>query len=116
MRPGELLDRLTGGQRVFGEPFEKDGVTVITAATVYAGGGLGVGVPIIPPDDKTSGGGEGGGGGLIARPVGAYVIKDGKVRWEPAFDVNRFILGAQILGVIALLITARLIRRRSRGR
>ena len=32
---------------------------------------------------------EGGGIGLIARPAGAYVIKDGVVQWQPAFDLNR---------------------------
>jgi len=32
---------------------------------------------------------EGGGIGLIARPAGACVIKDGVVRWQPAFDLNR---------------------------
>lgn len=114
MRPGELLDRLTGAQRVFGEPFEKDGTTVITATVIYAGGGMGVGEPARDSDDKTSGGGEGGGGGVVARPIGAYVIKDGKVRWEPAIDVNRLVLGGQILAALALLVLARIIGRRSR--
>ena len=31
MPAGELIERLTGAQRAYGEPFEKDGVTVITA-------------------------------------------------------------------------------------
>jgi hypothetical protein len=26
---------------------------------------------------------------VIARPAGAYVIKDGRVWWRPAVDVNR---------------------------
>ena len=34
--------------------------------------------------------------GVSGRPVGAYVIKDGKVSWEPALDLNRIILGGQI--------------------
>nr|BFE80314.1 hypothetical protein GCM10020093_029150 [Planobispora longispora] len=50
-----------------------------------------------------------------------FVIKDGDVRWQPAVDVNRIVLGGQIVGVI-LLLTARAIvrmtvkrRRRRRG-
>lgn len=71
-------------KRVYGAPYERDGITVIPAAAVGggAGGGSGEG-----PEEGQSGGG--GGFGLAARPVGAYVISDGEVRWEPAVDVNR---------------------------
>ena len=55
--------------RVFGEPHEQDGVTVIPAATVRGGGGGG-------GDSEDNGGG---GFGLMAKPAGAYVIKDGEV-------------------------------------
>ncbi len=41
--------------------------------------------------------------GLTARPVGAYVIKDGTVTWEPAFDLSRVVLRGQLVGVVALL-------------
>jgi hypothetical protein len=53
---------------------------------------------------------------VIARPVGAYVIKDGTVRWEPAVDVNRIVLGGQILGglVLLVLVLFRITRRRAR--
>jgi hypothetical protein len=33
--------------------------------------------------------------GLTAIPVGAFVIRDGVLRWRPAVDVNRVVLGAQ---------------------
>ena len=71
--------------RVFAEPYEKDGVTVIAAATVVGGGGGGGG------HDERGQEGEGGGLGVIARPAGAYVIKDGRVWWRPAVDVNRLV-------------------------
>ena len=60
--------------RVFGEPFEKNGVTVIPAASVRggAGGGSGEG-----PEGTGKGGGTG--FGLSARPAGAYVIRNGQV-------------------------------------
>src|SRR5687768_5420934 len=78
-------------KRVYGEPFEKDGVTVIPAATVRgaAGGGTGEG-----PEGFGKGGGTG--FGLSARPTGAYVIRNGQVTWQPALDLTRVIIGAQV--------------------
>jgi uncharacterized spore protein YtfJ len=80
-------------RRVFGEPYEKDGVTIIPAATVAGGGGGGGG------HDEAGQEGEGGGFGIAARPAGAYVVKDGKVRWRPAVDVNRLFatIGAVVI-------------------
>jgi uncharacterized spore protein YtfJ len=74
-------------RRVFGEPVERDGVTVIPAALVAAGGGGGGG------HDTDGQEGEGGGFGLAAYPAGAYVIKNGTVRWIPAVDLNRILIG-----------------------
>jgi len=92
-------------KRAFGEPYEKNGVTVITAAGVLGGGGAGSGEA---PGDQ--GEGSGGGFGVIARPVGAFVIKGDQVSWQPAIDVNRAILGGQILAVIALLTLRTVVR------
>ncbi|GGK66476.1 hypothetical protein Sme01_10730 [Sphaerisporangium melleum] len=97
----EFFEHLSGAQRVYGQPYEKDGATVIPAVSVHAGGGFGQG----DVRGQVSGG-RGGGGGTIARPVGAYVIKDGRVSWEPAVDVNRIVLGAQILAGLALVVFA----------
>ncbi len=97
-------------KRVFGEPYEKDGVTIITAARVSGGGGGGSG-----GDDK-GGKGSGGGFGLSASPVGAYVIKDGKVTWMPAVDVNRVIIGGQLVAILMLLTFRGMMRRRMRQR
>jgi len=109
----EQLARLTDNasvRRVYGEPYERDGVTIIPAAVVRAGAGLGRGSSAQPP----AGDGEGGGVGLTARPVGAYVIKDDTVTWQPAFDLSRVVLGGQLVGVVALL-TLRWIVRARRG-
>jgi uncharacterized spore protein YtfJ len=111
-----LRDSLTVG-RVFGEPYERDGVTVIPAATVRGAAGGGAGKRTAPSGESRgegSGGdeGEGGGLGLIARPAGAYVIKDGEVTWHPAVDVNR-IVALGIVGWVAVAwVLARSIRRR----
>ena len=77
-------------RRVYGEPYERNGVTVIPAASVMGGVGGGSGDQ---PDGTTGGGG---GFGVKARPVGAYVIRGEQVDWEPALDLNRVILGGQV--------------------
>ncbi len=86
--------------KVFGEPFEKDGVTFIPAARVMGGGGGGTGT-----DDEGQQG-EGGGFGMNARPAGAFVIRDGNVTWRPAVDPNTVIVGAVIVTVVLLLTRA----------
>ncbi|MET8145963.1 spore germination protein GerW family protein [Sphaerisporangium sp. NPDC005288] len=95
----EFFEHLSGAQRVYGQPYEKDGATVIPAVSVRAGGGFGQG-----DVGSQVRGGMGGGGGAIARPVGAYVVRDGEVSWAPAVDVNRIVLGAQILAGLALIV------------
>jgi hypothetical protein len=35
------------------------------------------------------------------------VIKDGDVKWKPAVDVNRIILGSQVVTLAATLVAAR---------
>jgi uncharacterized spore protein YtfJ len=86
-------------RRVYGEPFERNGVTVIPAAAVGGGAGGGGG-------ENPEGGEQGGGSGfgLGARPVGAYVIDDAGVRWEPATDITRLVLRAQILAAVMVLL------------
>ncbi len=36
--------------------------------------------------------------GLIAKPAGAWVIKNGKVTWQPALDLDRWILAGHLVG------------------
>jgi uncharacterized spore protein YtfJ len=89
-------------KRVYGDPYERNGVTVIPAAAV--GGGAGGGSGEGPEKGQTGGGG---GFGLGARPVGAYVIADGNVRWEPAVDVSRIAFQALVAILGAILLLAR---------
>jgi uncharacterized spore protein YtfJ len=95
--------------RVFGEPYEKDGVTVIPAARVQGGAGGGSG-----EDPQGQGKGSGSGFGMIARPVGAFSIRDGELSWRPAVDVNRLVLGGQLVAVAALLTVRAIIRARAK--
>ncbi len=92
--------------RVFGEPITRDGITVIPAARVAGGGGGGTG----KQEGEQPGEGTGGGFGLGATPAGMIVIKDGEVRWRPAVDVNKIILGGQIVAIVALLTVRTVMR------
>src|SRR6476661_98011 len=96
-------------RRVYGEPFEKDGVTVIASARVSGGAGGGGG------QDQQGQEGEGGGFGVQARPAGAYVIKDGQVRWMPAVDVNRVISALGVVAVAFFIARARIEKLRVRA-
>jgi uncharacterized spore protein YtfJ len=110
MKTADLVTTLRDGMtvsRVFGQPYERDGVTVIPAATIRGGAGGGNG-----RKPETSEEGEGGGMGLIARPAGAYVIKDGAVSWQPAVDVNRIVAVAVAGWVTAVWLITRAVRRR----
>lgn len=90
-------------ERVFGEPIERDGVVLVPAAEIRGGGGGGGG------QDEEGSSGSGGGYGLRARPVGAWVIRDGDVRWMPAVDVGALVVRA-LLGVLALALVRHLLR------
>jgi hypothetical protein len=60
--------------------------------------------------------GSGSGFGLSARPVGAFIIRDGRVSWQPAVDVNRIVLEGQIVAVVALLTVRAIVKARARAR
>jgi uncharacterized spore protein YtfJ len=97
---------------VFGAPIQADGATLIPTMSVRGG-------------VRARGGNRDGAGyGVRARPVGVYVLRDGKVAWRPAIDVNRIIWGGQLLGMTAaiangvawMLLSRTAQRRRSWGR
>src|SRR5512132_4395377 len=95
-------------KRVFGEPYEKDGVT-IPPAGVQGGAGGGCG-----DAPQGQGRGSGSGFGVTARPVGAFIIRGGELSWRPAVDVNRIVLGGQVVVIIALLTVRAFIRARAK--
>ncbi|HEX5332114.1 MAG TPA: spore germination protein GerW family protein [Cellulomonas sp.] len=123
-------------KRVFGEPIERDGVTIIPVAKVMGGsGGGGQGVGPLAPHDATdaagtsetssddaevgavrqtpaTGSGGGSGLGVHVRPVGVYVVDSQGVHWRPALDLNRVILGGQVLGALVVLAVAHVLRKR----
>ena len=127
----EAMDKAAAG-RVFAEPVTRDGVTVLPVAKVSGGGGGGNGTGMAPsrPDragraasraatdsggdsgtGSEVGSGAGSGFGVSARPLGVFVIKDGTVAWRPALDLNRVIIGGQIVAVVALLTLRAIVKR-----
>ncbi|MFF5209627.1 spore germination protein GerW family protein [Streptosporangium sp. NPDC000396] len=99
-------------RRVFGKPITQGGVTVIPVARVLGGGGGGSG----KQEGDQPGEGTGGGFGLGAAPAGVFVIKDDEVHWKPAIDVNRIVLGGQMVAVVLLFTIRAIARRRARAR
>ena len=97
-------------KRVFGDPYEKDGVTVIPAARVQGGAGGGGG-----EGPEGEGRGSGSGFGVNARPAGAFIIKGDEVAWRPAIDVNKVIVGAQVVAITALLLARTIVKVRARN-
>ena len=105
MDPQAILQRVEDAmnpRRVFGDPVQVGDVTVLPVATVGGGGGGG--------QKGEHGNDHGVGFGLGVRPAGVFVIRDGDVRWRPALNLNRVILGGQIVGLAAILTFGSLLR------
>ena len=108
----EAIEHAAAG-KVFGAPVEHDGITVLPVAKVSGGGGGGGGTG--PAEGGHDASGAGGGLGLSAKPLGVFVIKDGTVAWRPALDVNKVIIGGQIVAVTALLVVRAIVNARARA-
>ncbi len=107
MKVDEMLkgtyDALTV-KRVYGDAIERDGATFVPVANVRGGAGGG-------GDEAGNGGG---GFGLMVDPAGMFVVRDGDATWKPAIDLNRVILGGQIVAVVALLVLRSILKSRAR--
>lgn len=98
---------------VYGEPIDRDGVTIIPVARVSLGFGAGAGT-----GHRTSqtGQGGGGGGGAAAVPIGYIEIKNGNAVFKrvlnPLIDLGLPLFVAMV-GSAAPRVARRLLRRRS---
>ena len=107
----EVIDSAQAG-KVFGAPIERDGMTVVPVAKVQGGGGAGGGGAT--QGQHAGEAGSGAGVGVMAKPLGVFVIRDGKVSWQPALDLNKVILGGQVVLALALLVLRTYIKKRRR--
>ncbi len=98
----ESLRDGVGPTRVFAEPVERRGVTVIAAANVIGGGGGGFDDSGGKADGEPSLGGGGGGFGVLARPAGFIEISDAGAEWKPApVDLTLVLIAASVFAVPA---------------
>jgi uncharacterized spore protein YtfJ len=102
----DLQSILVGAQdaltvrRVFGEAITMGETTLLPAAVIGGGGGGG------------ANGAQGGAGfGMQGRPSGVFVIRNGEVSWKPAVDVNRIVMGGQLVAFAALVFVASMVMR-----
>lgn len=93
-RGDDIVERLAdkvglhaGSSAVFGDPIERDGVTVIPVAKVRWGFGGGSGRGIEEGSETGDiGEGSGGGGGVMASPLGFIEMSDGEARFQRTND------------------------------
>jgi uncharacterized spore protein YtfJ len=129
-RMAERIGGKASVRAVFGEPIERDGITVIPVAKVRwgFGGGAGRGPIAMGPgiegraapeapmsgDPSQSGAGSGAGGGVTADPIGYLEIGPDGANFRPITPVMPspgFLLAAGITAMLVLRGLAGLIRR-----
>jgi uncharacterized spore protein YtfJ len=87
---------------VYGDPIERDGITIVPVATVRWGFGIGSGYRGAPM--RT------GGGGATATPTGYLEITGGRCRYVPLHAGSR---RSGALAAAAAMLTRRLLRRQA---
>ena len=129
-RMAERIGGKASVRAVFGEPIERDGITIIPVAKVRwgFGGGAGRGPIAMGPgiegqaateasmsdDASQSGAGSGGGGGVTADPIGYLEIGPDGANFRPITPVMPspgFLLAAGVTAMLVLRGLAGLIRR-----
>ena len=78
-RIGQTVRDKANASAVFGEPVERDGVTVIPVAKARYGFGGGGGAGAHQGEE---GSGGGGGGGALVSPVGYIEVRDGSAQFK----------------------------------
>ena len=109
----EKIQKNAQAKAIFGDPIEKDGITVIPIARVcvsgFGGGGGG------EDETKKKGEKQGAGLGLGVRsktsPVGYIEISEEGTVYKEITDRNRMIMSGMLLGGFAIFSLTRLIRK-----
>jgi len=116
----KLAERLGKGARaaaVFGEPVEREGVTVIPVAKARWGFGGGAGIDGGEAQEgaeaaasgargrgRRGGRGTGGGGGAMVVPAGYIEIKAGKTDYHPIIDPAQVAIVGTIATAVVLVV------------
>lgn len=64
------------------------------------------------PGGRGVGAADAGGYATRVKPLGVFVIDESGAQWQPALDLNRIILGGQVVGAVATVALAWALRRR----
>jgi uncharacterized spore protein YtfJ len=94
---------------VYGEPVERQGITVIPVANFFGGFGGGE-----SSETQKVPGGTGGGAGFIARPVGYIEIKNGQAKFQPVVDVVGMVRTVFTFVAIIMFIGSTIRKRRAK--
>ena len=100
----ERLGAVARASTIYGEPVERQNVTVIPVARARWGFGGGGG-------EGSEGAGSGGGGGMMVSPMGYIEIKDGESHFRPITGPWRAVPLVAFGAVIGFLVN-RVLRRR----
>jgi uncharacterized spore protein YtfJ len=98
----QLAERLGAQARastIYGEPIDRDGVTIIPVARAIWGFGGGAG------RDEEQQVGSGGGGGMMVSPVGYIEISEGGSTYRPIFKPPVVALAAVVGMALGLLMS-----------
>ncbi|WP_158855352.1 spore germination protein GerW family protein [Halorhabdus sp. CUG00001] len=112
----EKITERASVERVYGDPIDRDGRTVVPVARVAYGFGGGVGEGSATSTETEgesepagSGSGAGGGGGGMAKPVGALEITEDGTRFVRVSD-RRQLAGALTVGLLVGWLARRLLQ------
>lgn len=104
----EKLGAVARAATVFGEPVERDGLTVIPVAKARWGFGGGGGQRKQEGTDGAQEDGAGGGGGVLVSPVGFIEIKNNQANFRPIRTVSlSWIVVGSVLSLFLLRSTVR---------
>ncbi len=109
----KMIKLATDSETVYGNPVEKDGLTVIPVSKLSYAAGAGQGSGGAQSSFGNEDKGEGSGFGLksSAKPVGYIKIKNGESEFEPVVDVNQLIKYSFFFGAFLLFFFMKLLRK-----
>jgi uncharacterized spore protein YtfJ len=105
----ETVQKNANTKAVFGDPIEKDGVTVIPVSKVSYSGGGGGGQGKEPREEKVEGSGMGLGLHIKNSPVGYIEIKGGEAVFKRISSKEKLFLMGTVLGIFGMMSIVRIL-------